>query len=164
MINDAYLNYIKNLEKGFIHNPKLFWNYIKSKKIKNSRRSHVMTFKNIPLNSDDDIANSFATFFKSVYVSHDAINDHILDSSLLGTANTFNINNITFDEIRIAIKKLKPKMCSGPDGLPPFILKGCYDALSYPLHIIYNLILKLENFQRNGNLLVYVQYLSLVLM
>ena len=52
------------------------------------------------------------------------------------------LGTISKQEYLEAVKHLKPKTTSGVDGIPPYILKGCAEALTYPLCILYNLIIK----------------------
>lgn len=54
-----------------------------------------------------------------------------------------NLPNITENDIILISNKLKPKMSSGPDGIPTFFIKDCINVLAKPLCKIFNLSLKL---------------------
>ena len=58
----------------------------------------------------------------------------------------FNIRKIEIEEIENAIKILKPKSSCGPDGIPPYVVKGCADIFKQPLHIIFNMSLRTNTF------------------
>ena len=49
-----------------------------------------------------------------------------------------HIAEITEDDIRRVIKKLKTNSCAGLDGIPALFLKDCSNALIAPLHYIFN--------------------------
>ena len=45
---------------------------------------------------------------------------------------------ISDDDVMSAIDKLKNKLSSGPDGLPPFLFKQLKFTLSKPLVLVFN--------------------------
>jgi hypothetical protein len=50
------------------------------------------------------------------------------------------------DEYKATIKNLKPKIFSGPDGIPPYMLIIHSEVLMYPLCLLSNLILEMQTF------------------
>lgn len=62
------------------------------------------------------------------------------------TMDILNINNITSNDYKMAIKRLKPKKSAGPDLIPPYVLKGCAEWLELPLLHLYNLALSSATF------------------
>ena len=69
---------------------------------------------------------------------------------------TFNEHNILF-----AMRKLKPKLSSGPDGLPPLLFKKLQYVLATPLALVLYLLScsQLVLFQISGNKLLLSQFL-----
>ena len=45
-------------------------------------------------------------------------------------------------QIRLILKKLKNKISSGPDGLPPILFHNLANQLAYPLATIFNLFMQ----------------------
>ena len=45
----------------------------------------------------------------------------------------FSLSHVTEGEVRKAIKRLKPKKSSGPDFIPPTIIKLAIDVITTPL-------------------------------
>lgn len=144
-LNFLYKKYINNVENSILSDPKNFWSFIKNKRSKNSSVLHDMTLGNSHLAGSQNISNGFANFFKSVYKSTNACYS-IPEEVLPMTAQTLNLSTITENEYKTAIKKLKPKRSSGPDGIPPYIFKGCAEVLMYPLCTIFNLIIREQIF------------------
>ena len=58
--------------------------------------------------------------------------------------NIYTVHLPEFEEVEVtaALKKIKPKMTTGPDGIPAFLLKDCAYVLAYPLKILFNLCLR----------------------
>ncbi len=82
-----------------------------------------------------DIANLFGDFFSSVYAKKENLKIPSFEFK-----NTVDISNYSFSKSQIfsKISRLKNKLSSGPDGLPPFLIKICCFGLTNPLHIIFN--------------------------
>ena len=122
----------------FISFPSKFWAYINSKKGVTNISKH-MHYNNHTLATTDDILNSFANFFSesNIFDTDD------LTLSPASVINNWNIHIRAFDERQVlqAIKRLKPKMTPGPDGVPAFLVKDCARIFSYPLMILFNLCL-----------------------
>uniref|UniRef100_A0A1Y1MJP9 Reverse transcriptase domain-containing protein n=1 Tax=Photinus pyralis TaxID=7054 RepID=A0A1Y1MJP9_PHOPY len=56
------------------------------------------------------------------------------------------ITEINEIEIGEAIDELKPKKCSGPDGIPAYVLKGCKDIFVPVFKILFNISIKANKF------------------
>ena len=52
--------------------------------------------------------------------------------------NIFSFKHITAEEVETIIKTMKPKLSSGPDNIPPIIIKGIKNQISHPLQKIIN--------------------------
>lgn len=133
-----YNIYVKNIEKLLTSDPAKFWPFIKNKKKDNQLPSSF--YLNDKHSSDgNQIANMFANNFSSVY------------SQIQLAAPKFSFENclsspiskitITRADILEEIKTLKFDSSSGPDNIPPIIVKKCAFTLVTPLLILFNLTL-----------------------
>ncbi|PZC77634.1 hypothetical protein B5X24_HaOG203142 [Helicoverpa armigera] len=97
--------------------------------------------------TDDQCAGEFADFFKSVYNQVPPTLDAQAAAAEAGvTSARVHLNNLTLNEVQIALQNLKPKRSSGPDGIPPFLFRDCARVLAGPLHYIYNTCLQQSTF------------------
>lgn len=88
-------------------------------------------------NCDDEKAELFAEFLKSVYVEHDN------DDSLLIFINERNdrgcsVIEVIFEMVHQVLSTLDLRKGMGPDRVSPFYLRECADQLAGPLSIIYS--------------------------
>ena len=131
-------NYIKNIEDNIGKNPSKFWSHIRLLRNENSIPG-IMSYKGDELTDLKSIVNSFADHFQQSYVQS--------QSSPLSTVTSSSVLCISkFEEEDVfkALRKIKSKFTSGPDGVPAFILNDCANAFAYPLTILFNLSLKLS--------------------
>lgn len=133
-------NYVKNIEYNIHDNPTNFWAYVKEQR-KNCDISYRFNFNGVDLDNDEAIANGFADFFKSVHSPSNLPNN--FDTNFPSyNLNNCDINNITENEVLIAIKSLKPKAAIGIDGIPAYFFKAYGGLLAKPLAMLFNLCLK----------------------
>ena len=137
-----YRKYIIDMQNNLATDPKKFWTYVNSKK-KTHGFPSSMSYNNVQCSSPKDICENFACFFESVYVS---------DSSQVPSVSLFN-NNInistlclSYECILEALLNLDESKGSGPDNIPPVLLKICARTLVVPLQNIYNASLKFGTF------------------
>lgn len=136
----AHVQYINSIEKNIKCDPKSFWKYISSKRSDGGFVDHV-TWNNKSF-SGADIPEAFADYFKSTYSKEAAdLKSFIPGKNTPLIAQNVDIPNITNIDITAAVKKLKAKTSFGPDLIPSFVLKGCFEPLLTPLAYIYNLSL-----------------------
>lgn len=141
-VNIAYKNFVQSSEKTIKSDPNKFWAFINSKK-GSTNVSEEMYFDGVPLNNPHDIVNAFANYFSQSYTDPSLDNEN--NSTENGCPNNNPIVNINaFHEVEViqALKRVKPKMTTGPDSIPAFLLKDCAIIFGYPLTLIFNLILK----------------------
>ena len=69
-----------------------------------------------------------------------------LKKKLQGKNLHFSLSQVTEDEVRKAIKRLKPKKSSGLDFVPPTIIKLAIDVITTPLTWVINLSLSSGEF------------------
>ncbi|GBO25653.1 hypothetical protein AVEN_168383-1 [Araneus ventricosus] len=56
------------------------------------------------------------------------------------------IENVTYDDVVLAISELKSSLTVGDDNIPSFIIKRCSEFLIYPLLVLFNLSLRTKVF------------------
>lgn len=136
-----HTKYLSDIENSLKSNPKFFWSYVKS--LKDNHDIHdEMVFENQTYSGTQNITEGFAKFFKSVY-----IDDLDVACNTSTTSKSFFCQKrISFEMIKMALKKVKPNKAIGPDGIPAYILKGCSDYFLIPLHALFNLILRTSTY------------------
>lgn len=144
LISIAYNTYLQTITNNITKDPKQFWHYVQSKNTC-TRIPGKMFFNNSTLEEPNTILNGFADFFSSVYQP----NCNSVSSNLFYCHSNFlNINEITYDDIRQAVKKLSNKATAGDDQIPSYIIKDCAEVFIKPLHFLFNLSIKTANFPK----------------
>lgn len=62
----------------------------------------------------------------------------LLNDSMNLQIDILNIVLIELSEVEEAINKLKSKITTRQEDIPPYIIKVCSDTVNYPLHVIFN--------------------------
>eukprot|EP00923_Selenidium_pygospionis_P046524 GHVN01080361.1.p1 GENE.GHVN01080361.1~~GHVN01080361.1.p1 ORF type:complete len:507 (-),score=31.64 GHVN01080361.1:70-1422(-) len=81
------------------------------------------------------VASAFSRHFQSVFTPITHCNE---DMSVLPPPALTSIPLLVPDRVKALIGSLKPKTSSGPDGIPPLMVKRIADALAEPLCLFYN--------------------------
>jgi hypothetical protein len=145
-IRIAFLTYIDSFQHSIKQNPERFWDFVKSKK--NGKGEHIphTVELNGVLYSGSDIVTAFSEYFSSVFIksnsSYNAENIFRSNAHGSGSSDNFNIPEFSLLEVVDAINKLKSKKSSGPDGIPPYIIKGCGEILAQPICHIFNVAIR----------------------
>ena len=84
--------------------------------------------------ANDKKASMFNKYFASVGIS-----DNGKSGQTVQAVSTNTLESIVFDErsVLLAIRKLKPNLCSGPDGLPPLLFKQLQSVIAKPLTLLF---------------------------
>ncbi|KAF2883404.1 hypothetical protein ILUMI_22767, partial [Ignelater luminosus] len=129
LIDLCFLCYISSVVLTIPTNIKHVWSFINSLR-KEKGISNTMLYENRSLDSPEDIANGFSKYFQSCYKTY-----HSEPSYSLTTASNLLLSNHSFtvDEIEKKILALDSNKNSGPDMIPPLLLKDCCYSLSTPL-------------------------------
>lgn len=144
-INNALKSFVSNAENNINRNPNTFWSYINAKKNTTSIAKEML-YNGTIVDNPTDIVNSFADFFVKSFSSSQqqhACGDNCENSRINGN---LSINSFSETEVLCALKRIKPKFTTGPDGIPAFILRDCADIFAYPLSILFNLSLRNRKF------------------
>ena len=94
-----------------------------------------MNHNGVSIDSPQDIVDTFAKYFASVYVSPRNVSTK--DCENIFTPNT-SIEKITTYQVKATIMNTKMSNAVGDDEVPLFIIQDCAEALSYPLAEIFN--------------------------
>lgn len=130
--------YTANIEEAIPNNTKNFFSYVKSLSKNDSALPNKMTLNGDCGADDQTIADLFATYFSSVYVSTSAPSSPLPHD--VPIANTPALL-FPISEIQDLLKSLDVKKATSPDGLPNFFLRETAHTISIPLAIIFNLSL-----------------------
>ena len=103
-----------------------------------------MTLGNITGHNERDIANLFANFFEPLFSSGDITG---FKESEIKQAIHFPLE-LTERDITESIRKLKSPNSIGPDGIPGIFIKTFSNQLSFPLFLLFNLIITQCQFPR----------------
>lgn len=96
--------------------------------------------ENTHLNTSVDICNAFAIHFSKSYSDKPFyIDAHYFDYMQNCSKVEFNIIPIDMDKIIQYMSTLHDDFSSGPDGIPPIVLKNCRSILAFPLSYIFQL-------------------------
>lgn len=137
----AYKQHVNKFESEISTNSSKFWAYVNSKRT-SGKVASVMTYRDTQLNDPSDILNGFAKYFSESYAAPSG-NAYGMDNCL---SSHLNISIFDESEVLNILKTVKPKMTTGPDNVPAFILKDCASVLARPLTILVNLCLKSGTF------------------
>jgi len=137
--------YIKLSKKAQTPNSECFWkvvNELQGKNCKNEIKSIIDENEKV-IDDDTEIANTLASFFKNKVENLRTGHTPLENTDRLMT-NLRNDSNYDFteEEIAAAIQNTKPKMSSGPDGIPTKIVKYSYPALALIYRDLFNRFLK----------------------
>ncbi|CAH2218045.1 jg13431, partial [Pararge aegeria aegeria] len=142
MIALAHKQYKQWVQEQLLRDPRAFWNYTNSRR---ESRDPQKILKNGVLLTDEQCASEFANYFHSVYRTQSAdlnVSAAVIAAGGENGAARVHLDRLTLDEVKQALKELRPKKSAGPDGIPPYIIKDCRSVLAEPLHYIFNQCLK----------------------
>jgi hypothetical protein len=131
----ALRNYLSNSEKILIdnNNVKGLYNHVK-RRTKEKSSDYPLTKDGVPLACSKEKANAFSEYFSSVYTLSDNI------TPILPLRTQANLTHVAFYEHRIlkTLHDLKPKLSSGPDNIPMYLLKKVAESIKHPLSLLFS--------------------------
>lgn len=142
-IKGDFRKYHQELEDKIKVDPSRIFSYLRTRK-GDRAGNKVLNYENNKYSGSTEISQIFAKYFKSVYSQNPSVyNINNICSSPIGpNSDILTVTEIDVDEVVAAIRKMKPKKSSGPDEIPPYLVKGMCDVLCGPLTIIFNRCLK----------------------
>ena len=137
-IKDSKSCYEAQLVNDYVHNrsPKIF-SHIRSITLQNQLPPHLF-MGSLSAASDEEKANLFNKYFKSVYSPATTCS---MPATVTSTSPLSEIN-ISVSDTYYALIGLNPSKAPGLDGIGPKVLRSCAVALCGPLHHLFNLSLK----------------------
>lgn len=144
-IKNALVNFTSNAENNINSNPNTFWSYINGKR-NVTNIANEMLYNGSTIDNPFDIVNAYADFFQKSYSSSQHLQTIGLNHICSRVNTNLMITSVTEAQVLCALKRIKPKFTSGPDGIPAFILRDCASVFAYPLSLLYNLSLKNSQF------------------
>lgn len=138
-VTQAYRSFLHRMNTSIRSDPKTFWSFINTKRNSDSIPSD-MTYNDVHLSCPKDVVNAFADHFAKSFALNNNPAVNLMCSSI--NVNTLNIGCISEENVYKAIQKLKPKLTSGPDQIPAFIVRDCASVFTKPLTVLFNLSLK----------------------
>lgn len=136
-----YREYLLSLEKEISSNGKRFWSYLKKLK-RYPDIPNNMKYNSQSSTEDIVICELFSDYFQSTY----SCSSQCLANLCSVSSGTLLFESITLEQLEVAFKKLKITSSAGPDGIPSYFIKMCWDSLRGPLLSIFNRSLYLGTF------------------
>jgi hypothetical protein len=132
----AYDDYRARVEETIKSDPKTFFGYVDLKNKRVGYRS-VMHFEGRLVSGPEEICDLFVKFIQRTYTDVAGWPSYpgtepVLDDSPFGALQ------FTSDEVESFLQDLDVNKGSGPDGIPPIILKSCASAFAKPLALLFN--------------------------
>lgn len=138
--HNAYVAYQRGIESRIITDPKSFWRFVKNRRSA-SRIPGKMHYNGADLDQPLDIVNGFAMEFSRVFGA-----DLVLPAVGLGGRPSFGVGAVSESDVVSSAARLKSDFTSGDDGVPSFLVRDCASALSFPLQLLFNLIITTSTF------------------
>ena len=129
----CWKNYTSKTERAISENVKSFWSFMNSLRGINHLPTHIY-HNNSVIDDDSMIANCFANFFESVYVSNVETDFAVDCESVIDISNI----DISISEVFECITKLQLNSLAGTDNIPPLFFVSCKFIMSRVLWIIFN--------------------------
>ncbi|XP_022194706.2 uncharacterized protein LOC111052358 [Nilaparvata lugens] len=137
-IATAYSSYVRSVEERVGCDLREFWKYVNNKLFSHLNKEFIKHIDRIYKGADT--ANALADLFSSNASAMEA--EPLVDSGrIVGRTpcDPFSFTHISREDVDDAIKLLNSRPTGGPNKIPAFVVKGCWEFLSGPLHYIFNL-------------------------
>ena len=138
----AYWNYVNDLTASLKTNPKKFWSFVKAR-IGNRSVASCIEYEGQRAYTPLDKANLFNSFFHSVYIKASEASNFQNPNQL--TEHVIGDLSCSVEEVTKLLQSIDVNKASGPDNIPPRVLKECAMELALPLTIFFNFTLSRGN-------------------
>jgi len=125
------------------NDPGQFYNHVRKNSVHRSGIAPLKTGTGELVLDNQDKAELLNNYFVSMCTNDNGILPPLV-ARTVAEVTTLDLVVFSSDQIRIKLKKLKAKISSGPDGLPPIVFKNLANYISSPLAKIYNLLMLKE--------------------
>ena len=141
-LNKAYWNFVNDLTASLKTNPKKFWSFVKAR-IGNRSVASCIEYEGQRAYTPLDKANLFNSFFHSVYIKASEASNFQNPNQL--TEHVIGDLSCSVEEVTKLLQSIDVNKASGPDNIPPRVLKECAMELALPLTIFFNFTLSRGN-------------------
>ena len=116
----------------------VFYKYVNQRIRHRQSVAALIDADGLVITADEMKANMFNSYFASVSIVDDGTRPISLQ-----TKPSIVLDTVVFDECNVlsAIRKLKPNLSSGPDGLPPLLFKHLQASIARPLALLFTQLL-----------------------
>ncbi|KAI5754712.1 hypothetical protein M8J77_010880 [Diaphorina citri] len=129
----CHKDHLHKVSESIKSNPKYFWRFSEETRKVNGMPKQ-MTLDGVTCSAPEDIANLFSCSFSSAYQEpREQVPVYPVKDCI-----DFNTCQFSSAEVFRALSSLPLKFSSGPDNIPPFILRKCASVLANPLSVIFN--------------------------
>ena len=126
----------RNISKQIKNNNKLFWRYVNSQRSTKANIPNLQRKDGSMATTDEEKAEVLNQHFSSVFTREDTSN--IPDFNPHPCNSILDKINITEDQVKKKLSKLRTDKSCGPDKVHPFLLNKLADKFAEPLSIIFN--------------------------
>lgn len=133
LIRSDKSEYQRNLIRGFQHNPKRFYGYMRRMRTVKSTVSHVKRPDGNMTANDQEAATVLCDYFSTVFT-------HEQDFNNIPQTGSCGLQSIAVTEELVLkrLLKLKQDKSPGPDNLHPMLLRQTAHVIATPLSLIFN--------------------------
>ena len=132
--SQLFQSYINRIQSEIKSNPKHFWRFVNDRR-KRSEIPSTIEYNDRKAATDTSKAELFADFFERQYTPSDEIDIDSLLNACEDEAFDFVVNE---EDVLKALLTINVNKGTGPDGVPPKLLKNCAHTLMKPLTILFN--------------------------
>lgn len=141
-ISSDYSSFIFTSENSIISSPRSFWSFFDQVNSDSSSIPDSISWDNRTSSSTQETAEMFASYFESVYTGNNFVIPETKDFYGISLSSL----SISYDEVYERLISLNDDSSSGPDGIPPIVLKNCAFSLTFPLTVLFNISLQTCSF------------------
>jgi hypothetical protein len=138
LYESCHSDYVKSVEASLAVNTKGIFKYTNALKANEVDLPGTMFYGQSTSHDISGTLELFTKFFSETY--DDAEIQSVICDGEFVPIDSINIQQfrIEIHEIAAYIRGLEPKRTSGPDGIPPVLIKNCSRSLYYPLYLLFN--------------------------